>query len=142
MVAAPANPSSLFAVLGTAARQRTSRGLATQLIACLTLSAIVITLAPQWWSLAALLGAPSAYAAWGLMVHRLERRPAPVGVLGLFASMVAAAGGMLAVAGVVGLALALFTGHGRSPYDACGTGATTARCRAIENPPPGRSPIP
>ncbi len=142
MVAALAHPNSIFAVIGTAARRRSVQGLVAQLASCAAIGAALLVLAPQWWSVAALVAVPGAYAAWGLVVHVVDGRPSGATVLRAVSPIVAALGTMLAVAGIVGLAVALFTGNGRSPYDSCGPGAHSRYCQAIENPPTGHVTVP
>jgi len=48
--------------------------------------------------------------------------------------LLAAAGTLTAAAGLVGLALAAWTGEGRSPYDPCGPRSRNAYCQAIAHP--------
>jgi hypothetical protein len=142
MVAALANGESLFGVLGTAARRRTVPGLAIQLLVCGAIGALILAVAPAWWPVASLLGAPTGYAAWGLLARRLDRSPPDSLALHEASFAVAVTGTVCALAGILGLALALYTGEGRSPYNACGTDATHPRCRAWADPPSGRLPIP
>lgn len=135
MVAALLNHESLFAVLGSAARRRGKRSLAIQCAACLAAAATLAIVAPRWWSLAALILASGLYAAFGLIVRaRTTPGSAAEGALPFLAAAVTALGFGASIIGIVGLWLALFTGSGHSPYDACGRGASTAYCRAMKSP--------
>jgi hypothetical protein len=135
MVAALPHNATIFSVLGDAARRRTTRGLVMQLVICVALSGALLIVAPQWWSVAALLGAIASYAAWGVWAAG-STRAAPVPALQHVPHLIASLGTALAAAGLVGLAAALFTGTGRSPYTPCGRGASSAYCRATTSPPP------
>jgi hypothetical protein len=142
MVAALANPQTIFSVLGAAARRRSSRALALQLLLSTGAAVALLVAEPRLWFCAALLGVPASYAAWGLLTATAgSRARAPV-LLRMLAVATAVAGTLLAFAGTVGLALALFTGHGRSPYDACGPGSNSAYCQATMHPPEARAPLP
>jgi hypothetical protein len=132
MVAALLHHATIYSVLGQAARRRGRRGLVFQLAICVITGGALLAVAPHWWSVAAILGAVACYAAWGLAVSsvgvaagRLTQLPIAVAVLG----------STLAAAGLFGLAAAMFTGHGRSPYTPCGPGANSAYCRATTAPP-------
>ena len=142
MGAAPGNPESVFAVLDAAARKRSTRTLALQLVFSAGLATAIVAATPHWWYIAALLGAPACYAFWGLLTVSADRRTGGPAVPRILAFGTAAAGTLLALAGASGLALALFTGHGRSPYNACGPSSTTAQCQAWAHPPPARFPLP
>ena len=133
MVAARLNHETVFTVLGNAARRRGVPGLVAQLVVSTAAATAILTSVPQWWSLALLAGWSAAYAAWGLLARAIESRPLLVAV--------AAIGTVMAFAGVVGLAIALFTGTGKSPYNACGEGNREARCQAWEKPPVTTGPI-
>lgn len=132
MVAALLHHATIYSVLGEAARKRGRRGLVIQLTACAITGGALLVVAPQWWSMSALLGAVACYAAWGLTVTPFG---AASGRLTRVPIAVAALGSTLAVAGLLGLAAAMFTGHGRSPYTPCGPGANSAYCRATTAPP-------
>jgi hypothetical protein len=136
MVAMQAGHESVFTVLDAAARRRGPISLALQHLATLAVILAIVVLAPQWWSIACLLGAGAMYSLWGLTAHTIGEaaaRPVRVGF--------AAVGATLAIAGTIGLAMALFTGTGKSPYNACGEGATDKRCEALARPPKGSGPI-
>ncbi len=134
MVAALAGRETVFSVLATSARARAGRSLALQLAVCVAGAGLVLLTAPAWWSVAALMLAGGTHAAWGLLVRRLSTKPSRTAGEALVA--VAALGTVLAVSGMVGLAAALFTGSGRSPYDACGVNANSAFCKAMRAPAP------
>lgn len=140
MVAARLNHETVFSVLGNAARRRGAPGLVAQLVVSTAAATAILTSAPQWWSLALLAGWSAAYSAWGLLVRSVESESSRLPRRSLLVA-VAAIGTLLAFAGVVGLAVALFTGTGKSPYNACGAGATDARCQAWEKPPVTTGPI-
>lgn len=141
MVAAQAHHDTVFSILGDAARRRAARTLAAQLVLSAVTGASIVLVAPQWWSIACLAGWSAAYSAWGLLVRRVEAKPAHARVLDAALAAIAATGATLAFVGLIGLAMALFTGTGRSPYNACGQGATDARCQAWEKPPVTTGPI-
>jgi hypothetical protein len=137
MVAAFANHDTVFTVLGSAARGRSRRSLAAQGVACLAVAAALMVTTAQWWSLSAIALAGALHAGWGLVVRLLAgRQPESVRVLRHAPLLLAAAATGLAVLGVTGLAITLFTGQGRSPYDPCGPHATSAYCHALQQPTP------
>ena len=141
MVSAHPHSETVFSVLGDAARRRGARSLFAQLILSVVVAAAIIFGAPQWWSLAFLAGWSVAWSAWGLLVRFVEaREPHPRPLDALLVTL-AAAGTTLAIVGIVGVAMALFTGNGKSPYNACGKGATDARCQAWANPSRTSGPI-
>ena len=130
MVAALLQPN-IFSVLGHAARRRERRGLAIQLSLSLGAGATLLIAAPQWWSLAALLGVSACYALWGLMAGM------NAGAAGAWAALphaIAATGTVLAVAGLLGLAAALFTGDAQGTYTPCGPRATSRYCQGMKEP--------
>jgi hypothetical protein len=134
MVAALLQPATIFTVLAAAAHRRQRRGLATQLAISAVIALTLLVGAPQWWSVAALCGVSTLYALWGLVT----RNGSSTFAAGL-ANALAASATVLTAAGLIGLAAALFTGHGRSPKTPCGPGATTPYCRAMDNPTPTTS---
>jgi hypothetical protein len=135
MVAALLHHDTIFTVLGDAARQRRPRGLLAQLAICLAAGIALLLMAPRWWSVAALAGAVASHAAWGLAAAYLAPRT-PGTTLQHVPPLIGGLGTALAAAGLLGLAAALFTGTGRSPYTPCGPGARSAYCRATTSPPP------
>jgi hypothetical protein len=140
MVAALLNHETIFTVLGSSARGRAERSLALQVAMCLIASGAIAFAMPQWWSVAALLFVGAMHATWGLLAHRFADRPSlSAGSLRHVPLLLAALATGAAVVGVVGLAIALFTGQGRSPYDPCGPGASSAYCRALKQPRPATS---
>ena len=141
MVAAHPHSETVFSVLGDAARRRGPHSLAAQLVLSSAAAAAILLAAPQWWSLAFLAGWSAAWSAWGLLVRFHEVREAHPRPLDALLVTIAAAGTTLAIVGIVGVAIALFTGNGKSPYNACGAGATDARCQAWANPTRTSGPI-
>lgn len=135
MVSAQPAPEveTIFTVLARAARLGSRRRLAVQLVLTLAAALTVPLVAPQWWSVAALLMAPAAFAAWGLVMH-LNDGHGPRH--SLVPATIAAAGTAAALVGSVGLALALFSGTAKGTYSPCGAGATSPMCRAWADPPP------
>lgn len=134
MVTSGGAHETVFTVLAAAARERAMWSLWLQLSVCALLATVIVVAAPQWWSVSALLCSAAAYAAWGLAVRwapsaarAYNRRAVPM--------LLAVLGSVATLVGSVGLAMALFTGHARGIKNACGPGATDARCRAWANPP-------
>ena len=140
MVAAFGRQETVFTVLGQAARRRGSRSLALQLIVSGAIATAILLSAPHWWSVAFLAGWSAAYSAWGLLVRLYEKREAK----SLKALLVAIAtlGTALAIAGVVGIGLAIYSGNARGVKNACGKGSTNELCQAFANPTPVSKPIP
>jgi hypothetical protein len=134
MVAAFSRHETVYTVLGDAARKRGARSLGLQLVASLTIGTAVLVLAPHWWSLAFLSGWSAAYSAWGLLV-RLRGLPTenatPIDALLV---TIAALGTALAIAGMIGVGLAIYSGNARGVKDACGKGSTNERCQAWAKP--------
>ena len=48
---------------------------------------------------------------------------------------------VLAIAGVVGIGLALYSGNARGVKEPCGVNATSKYCRAMLHPAQGQGPI-
>lgn len=126
---------SVFTVLASAARARSTESLWLQLSACLVLSVSIMIVAPRWWSVAALLGGPAAFAAWGLAVRAAPGSVADSRLSRIVPLLLAAVGSSATLAGIVGLAMVLFTGNAGGIKNACGPKATDARCQAWANPP-------
>lgn len=139
MVTAFGRHETVFTVLGDAARRRHVRGLVLQLIVSVAIAAALLVSAPHWWSLAFLAGWSAAYAAWGLLVRLKETRDASA--LNALLVTIATLGTALAVAGIIGVGLAIYTGNGRGIKNACGKGSTNERCQAWRNPSPAQFPI-
>lgn len=135
MIALRAN-ETVFSVLGEAARRRGMRGLAVQLVVSVAVATTILLTAAQWWSLAFLAGWSAAYSAWGLIVHVTEARQAHPRSIAALLVTIAALGTALAVAGVIGIGLAIYSGNARGVKDACGKGSTNERCQAFANPAP------
>jgi hypothetical protein len=128
---------TVFSVLGEAARRRGTAGLAIQLVVSVALATAILLVAPHWWSLAFLAGWSAAYSAWGLIVRVVEARQAHPRSLNALLVTIAALGTALAVAGVIGIGLAMYSGNARGAKGgACGKNATTKYCQAFTNPAP------
>jgi len=141
MVAAHARPETVFSVLGQAARRRSALSLSAQLILSSGVGVFILVFAPQWWSLAFLAGWSAAYAAWGLVARVVEARETHPRSLDALLVTIAAAGTALAVAGIIGIGLAFYTGHAGGIKNACGEGSTDKRCRAFAHPTPVSGPL-
>jgi hypothetical protein len=107
-------PETVFGVFAGRARRRSSRSLARQAAGCALATIFLVALAPAWWPVGAALAAGACYAAWGL----LDRRPR-FDLMDVGLRTLAALAAALALAAVVGVGLAAFTGDGRSPYGTC-----------------------
>ena len=127
MVAAFGRQETVFTVLGQAARKRGARSLAVQLIVSGAIATAILLSAPHWWSVAFLAGWSAAYSAWGLVVRVYEKREAK----SLRALLVAIAtlGTALAIAGVIGVGLAIYSGDAAGAKNRCGRRSTTPRCQ-------------
>ncbi len=105
---------TVFDVFATRARRRSRKSLRDQGIAC-TVSGLLLTLLDlSWWPVAAAFGAGAFYAAWGLF-DRQARSQFTAPALRALATIAA----IFAIAAVIGVGLAAFTGNGRSPYGTC-----------------------
>ena len=130
-----ATHDTVFTVLGNAARQRGARGLALQLVVSAIVSATVLIAAPHWWSLAFLAGWSAAYAAWGLVVRVAESREERQRSLRALLTAIAALGTALAVAGIIGVGLAIYSGDAAGAKNGrCVKDATSRRCQAQQPP--------
>jgi ABC-type phosphate transport system permease subunit len=141
MVAAHAHTETVFTVLGDAARRRGSGSLAGQLVLSAAAATAILIAAPQWWSLAFLAGWSAAYSAWGLLVRFVEAREAHARPLHALLVTIAAVGTALAIAGMIGVGLAVYSGNARGVKDACGKGSTNRLCQAWANPTKTSGPI-
>ena len=141
MVATHPNSETVFTVLGDAARRRSTGSLAIQLGLSSAIAAAILVSAPRWWSLAFLAGWSTAYAAWGLIVRAAEAHESRRGALKALLMAIAAVGTSLAIAGIIGVALAFYTGNAKGVKDACGKGSTNERCQAFANPTKVTGPI-
>lgn len=129
MIALHARQDTVFSVLGDAARRRRLPGLVVQFAVSAIICAAILLLAPQWWSLAFLAGWSASYAAWGLVVRVAEARPWQERFKHALLVGIATVGTVLAVAGVIGVGLAFYTGHGAGIKNACGKGSTNELCQ-------------
>lgn len=141
MVLAHAGHETVFSVLGDAARKRGARSLAVQFVLSTAVGAGVLIAAPQWWSLAFLAGWSTAYSAWGLLVRLVVARDAHARPLRAMLATIAAVGTVLAIAGIIGVGLAIYSGNARGVKDACGKGSTNRLCQAWANPTKTSGPI-
>lgn len=128
---------TVFSVLGGAARRRAVWSLAAQLTISIAVAATFLAIAPQWWSLSCLAGWSATYSVWGLCAHSAES-------VSLRAVMVATAslGTALAVAGIIGVGLAFYTGTAGGAKTTCGPRSTNKYCQAWTHPQPATRPIP
>lgn len=141
MVAAHPHSETVFSVLGDAARRRGPRSLAGQLVLSSAAAAAILVAAPQWWSLAFLAGWSAAWSAWGLLVRFVEARDAHARPFRAMLMTIAAIGTALAIAGIIGVGLAAYSGNARGVKDACGKGSTNRLCEAWANPTKTSGPI-
>ncbi|HSA57234.1 MAG TPA: hypothetical protein VLE53_16090 [Gemmatimonadaceae bacterium] len=141
MATSSATRETVFTVLASAARNRSTRSLWLQLSISLLLAVAIAIGAPQWWSLAALLGGPAAFAAWGLTVRAAALSPAESRLSRIVPLLLTAIGSGATLVGSVGLAMALFTGNAGGIKNACGPRATEPRCQAWANPPVVSRPV-
>lgn len=130
MVAAFEHHETVFTVLGDAARKRSARSLVVQLVLSGTIAASILTTTPRWWSVAFLAGWSATYAAWGLLVRLRERRPSNGAMLGALMTSVAALGTALAIAGIIGIGLAIYLGDAAGAKNRCGRASSSPRCQA------------
>ena len=140
MVAAFGRHETVFTVLGDAARRRGAKSLAFQLIISTVVAAAILTSAPHWWSLAFLAGWSAAYSAWGLLVRLREAHETRAPLTALMTT-IAALGTALAIAGIIGIGLAIYSGNARGVKEPCGKGSTNKLCQAWQNPPTSARPI-
>jgi hypothetical protein len=134
MVLAHAGHETVFTVLGDAARKRGARSLVAQFVLSTGAAAAILIAVPQWWSLAFLAGWSAAYSAWGLLVRFVEAREAHARPLRAMLVTIAAVGTALAIAGIIGVGLAIYSGNARGVKNACGKGSTNRLCQAWANP--------
>jgi hypothetical protein len=134
MVAAFGRHETVFTVLGDAARKRGAKSLALQLMVSGVAASAILVSAPHWWSLAFLAGWSAAYSAWGLLVRLRERTSSTP--LNAALTTIAALGTVLAIAGIVGLGMAIYLGDAAGAKNRCGKVTTSPRCEASANPPP------
>ena len=134
MVAAFGHHETVFTVLGQAARRRGVRSLGLQLVLSSVIATLILVRAPHWWSLAFLAGWSAAYSAWGLVV-RLTEKHAARSINALLVA-IATLGTALAVAGIVGVGLAIYSGNAEGVKQPCGKGSTNRMCQAWKHPTP------
>jgi hypothetical protein len=107
-------PVTVFGVFAARARRRSTTSLAGQTLACALTAVSLLTFAPTWWPIGAALATGACYAAWGLL-----DRQQPSRFIDVTLRTLAALTAVLALATVVGVGLAAFTGDARSPYGTC-----------------------
>ena len=134
MVAAFGRPETVFTVLGEAARKRRAGTLIAQLVVSLVIGAAILVRAPGWWSLAFLAGWSAAYSAWGLVVRIAESHEHPRSLRALLTT-IATLGTALAIAGIIGIGLAIYSGDAAGAKNTCGRNSTIKRCQSLERPP-------
>ena len=120
MVAAFGRPETVFTVLGESARRRRGNTLAAQLVVSALVAIAILRAAPQWWSLAFLAGWSAAYSAWGLVARVAESREEHRRSLNALLKTIATIGTALAIAGIIGIGLAVYSGDA--------AGAKNGRC--------------
>lgn len=131
-----ATHETVFTVLGNSARQRGVAGLAAQLVFSAIISAAVLIAAPHWWSLAFLAGWSAAYSAWGLVAHRAESGDGPRRSLNAILATIATLGTALAIAGIIGVGLLIYSGDAAGAKNGrCVKNATSKRCQVREQHP-------
>jgi hypothetical protein len=105
---------TIFSVFAARARQRSSKSLLEQTVACASAGILLVTLFPTWWPVSSALGAGAAYALWGLLDRTRRSRITSTALRGL-----AMLSSLFALAAVIGLGLAAFTGDAPSPKGTC-----------------------
>jgi hypothetical protein len=105
---------SVFSLFASRARRRSTRSFTVQCAACVLAAALIMIELPLWWPVAAAIAAGACYAGWGLVDRRQRSR---VGALATKALAIGTT--LLTIVAAAGLALAAFTGDGRSPYGTC-----------------------
>jgi F0F1-type ATP synthase assembly protein I len=134
MVAAFGRPETVFTVLGEAARRRRANTLLAQLMVSIVVGTAILVRAPNWWSLAFLAGWSATYSAWGLVVRIAESHEHPRSLRALLTA-IATLGTALAIAGIIGVGLAIYSGDAAGAKNRCGRNSTSKRCQAVEHPP-------
>jgi len=124
-----------FTVLGESARRRSSRVLIAQLIVSAGLATTLMVAARNWQWLAFLAGWSAAYSAWGLVARVAESHEEHRRLLNAMLTTIAALGTALAIAGIIGVGLAIYSGDAASAKVTCGRNSTNERCRTLEHPP-------
>lgn len=143
MVAALFRHDTVYTVLADSARRRSGRTLAVQFIVSLALAVAILIAAPNWWSLAFLAGWSAAYSAWGLVARVVESRESRPRSLKVLLAMITALGTALAVAGLIGVGLAVYLGDAVGAKNgACIRNASSERCQARQHPTPTPLKIP
>lgn len=134
MVAAFGRPETVFSVLGESARRRSTNTLIAQLMASIVIGVVILVRAPNWWSLAFLAGWSAAYCTWGLVVRIAESHEQPRSLKALLTA-IATLGTALAIAGIIGVGLAIYSGDAAGAKNRCGRNSSSKRCQAVEHPP-------
>lgn len=110
----PREGDTVFDVFAARARQRSSRSLLEQAIACGVAGLMILFALTSWWPVSAALGAAACYAGWGLFDRLPRSRVTRLSLLAL-----AMLTSLLAFVAVVGVGLAAFTGDAPSPKGTC-----------------------
>lgn len=138
MVAAFGHPETVFTVLAESARRRKPTTLIVQFAASAVIAAAILVSAPHWWSIAFLAGWSAAYSAWGLVVRVAESDETHRRSLGALLTTIATLGTALAVAGIIGVGLAIYSGDAMGAKNGrCVRNATSKRCEASQHPVQG-----
>ena len=97
--------------------------------------ATVLIAAPHWWSLAFLAGWSAAYAAWGLVARVAESSDGHRRSLSAILATIATLGTALAIAGIIGIGLLIYSGDAAGAKNGrCVENATSKRCQAWQHP--------
>jgi ABC-type phosphate transport system permease subunit len=138
MVAAFGRPETVFTVLAESARRRRTTTLVVQLAASAMIAGGILVSAPHWWSLAFLAGWSAAYSAWGLVVRVAEVDETHRRSFSALLTTITALGTALAVAGIIGVGLAIYSGDAMGAKNGrCVKNATSKRCEASQHPVQG-----
>lgn len=135
MVAAFGRPETVFTVLAESARRRKATTLIVQLAASAMIAGGILASAPHWWSIAFLAGWSAAYSAWGLVVRAAEHDEEHRRSLRALLATIATLGTALAIAGIIGVGLAIYSGDAAGAKNGrCVKNATSKRCQMWQRP--------
>ena len=134
MVAAFGRHETVFTVLGESARRRNSRVLIAQLIVSAGVAVTILLVAPHWFWAAFLAGWSAAYSAWGLVARLAESHEDHRRALNAVLATIATLGTALAVAGIIGVGLAIYSGDAASAKGTCGRNSSSKYCQAFKQP--------
>ena len=134
MVAAFGRPETVFTVLAESARRRRTVTLLVQFAASAVIAGAILFSAPHWWSIAFLAGWSAAYSAWGLVVRVAEGDDAHQRSFAALLNTIAALGTALAVAGIIGVGFAIYSGNAAGAKTTCSKNSTNKYCQAWQHP--------